>query len=65
MHSCIDLGMVIKVVIVLHEFLSSFLVEATFWEWDNEETLNHLENVRKRPLSRVPIFLEGVYANLS
>ena len=51
----VDLGMLAKRVVVIHELTAGLLVQAGLWEGDDEQALDDLEDVFKRPLSWVPV----------
>jgi hypothetical protein len=46
MHLSKKLGVFEELVIVLHELFAGFFIQAWLWEGHNQQTLNHLEDVR-------------------
>ena len=67
--SCVDarveLCLTEVLVVVLHELAASIFVECRLREWNYQQTLDDLENVRQRPLLGVPVSLESVDADIS
>ena len=51
--------------VVLHDEFAGLLVEGALGEGDDEEALDHLEDVVERPGRRVPVLLERVHADLA
>jgi hypothetical protein len=41
----VDFGISEEILIVLHKLLACLVIQTTFWEWYNQQTLNDLENV--------------------
>lgn len=51
--------------VVFHKHFSSLLVQGTFGEGYNEEAFDDFKDVEEGPVGGVPVFLEGIDANLS
>ena len=53
----VNSGMLAKRIVVIHEFTTSFLVQAGLWKGNDEQALDDLKDVLKRPLRWVPVSL--------
>jgi len=64
-HLSVDLGVSEELIVVLHELSASFLIQTGLWEGNNQQALDHLEDVGERPASWIPVFLQSVDADLT
>lgn len=60
-----DLGTLDVLLVVLHEHLAGLLVQRTFWERVDQETVDDFKNVSDAPVAWVPVLLQGVHADLA
>lgn len=51
--------------VVFNEESTCFLVQRTFWEWHNKQTADHVEDVGKSPVLRIPVLLQRVDADFA
>lgn len=61
----VDACMLAERIIVAHELAAGLLVQTRLGEGHNEKALDDLKDVFERPLGRVPVSLEGVYADFA
>ena len=62
--TCEHLSVLEVLLVVFHKHFPGLLVQGAFGEGDDEEALDDFEDVEERPVGGVPVFLEGVDANL-
>lgn len=65
MYLSVDLSVSEKFIVAFHKLSASFFVQGALWKGDNQQALNNFENVRERPLRRVPVLLQGVDTDLT
>ena len=65
MYLCVNFGISEEIIITFHKLSACFFIETALWKWHNEETLNDLEDMGKRPACGIPVFLQSVNTDLS
>jgi hypothetical protein len=65
MYLSVNFGISEEVIIAFHELTTSLFIQTALWEGHNQQAFDDFEDVRKGPITGVPIFLQGVHTDLS